>query len=520
MTAPGPADEPPRRPALAERPGLVERAAARVVAVVEPLVARILGVPRIAMAHAVYLRFSASSGPVLARGLAYVALFALVPALLAVLSVVGFFVSDPAVRDQIVAIVAEQIPPLGPVIDEALQGFSGLAATTGIISIVLLVWSASSVVRALDGAFRVVFEDAGEGRTPIRDVVAVASVAGGIVRGRDGPGPRHPAGSGRRRHRGPRPGGAQRWPRSRLVTGLVALAYRFVPRPRPGWRMLGLPALGAGLAIFLLTALFGVLGPLLFGSAQLYGAFGALFLGLIWLGNVTQVLLLGAAWVAERDRRGRARGREPSGAAAPRRLRRRRRPFAAGGSGLAGAAAATEAGVGREREAAADAGLHGRPRSARGHRARRREDLLAGRRPDARRLGARGREAGGPGGRGGARDLARRRVASRVRGGPGGGVGPVGRGAGGRRGRRCARSAARWCRRVPARPRAVPARAPARPSALLRHGLGSGGGLRGGFDRRRLGRRGRRPGCGGGNRGAVAAAIAAASAGAGSAGPA
>ena len=71
--------------------------------------------------------------------------------------------------------------------------------------------------------------------------------------------------------------------------------------------MLGLPSLATGLAIYLLTALFAVLGPLLFGSAQLYGAFGALFLGMIWLGNVTQLLLLGAAWVAERDRRARAR---------------------------------------------------------------------------------------------------------------------------------------------------------------------------------------------------------------------
>ena len=312
MTAPGPADEPPRRPTLAERPGIVERFAVRAVAVVEPLVARILGVPRIAMAHAVYLRFSASSGPVLARGLAYVALFALVPALLAVLSVVGFLVRDPAVRGRIVAIVAEQIPPLGPIMDGALQGFSGLAATTGIVSIALLLWSASSVVRALDGAFRVVFEDAGEGRTPIRDVVAVASVAGGILAAATAlvlvtlPGPVGDVIGV--------PGPVARAVASfALVTGLVGLAYRFVPRPRPGWRMLGLPALCAGLAIFLLTALFGFLGPLLLGSAELYGAFGALFLGLIWLGNVTQVLLLGAAWVAERDRRGLAPGREPSG---------------------------------------------------------------------------------------------------------------------------------------------------------------------------------------------------------------
>jgi membrane protein len=291
-----------RRPALEERPSLLQRVAGRVVGAVEPLVGRVLGVPRIGMAHAVYMRFSASSGPVLARGLAFVALFALVPALLAVLSVAGFFVSDPATRDRIVAIVAEQFPPLGPVIDEALKGFSGVAAASGIISIALLLWSASSLVRALDGAFRVVFEDSGEGRTPLRDVVAVAAVAGGTFAAAlflvliTVPGPiAEVIGV-------PSPQ-ARSLASFLAATGLVALAYRFVPRPRPAWRMLGLPALCAGVAIFLLTSLYALLGPLLFGSAQLYGAFGALFLGLIWLGNVTQVLLLGAAWVAERDRR-------------------------------------------------------------------------------------------------------------------------------------------------------------------------------------------------------------------------
>jgi membrane protein len=306
VVAPGTTGDDARRPALEERPSLVERTAGRVVAAVEPLVGRVLGVPRIGMAHAVYMRYSASSGPVLARGLAFVALFALVPALLVVLAVAGYFVSDPAVREQIVAIVADTFPPLAPIIDEALQSASGLAATTGIVGILLLVWSASSLVRALDGAFRVVFEDSGEGRTPIRDVVAVAAVAGGTfaaamvlvlvtLPGSIGDVVGVPSQD------------------ARSVTSLVAmisivaLAYRFVPRPRPGWRMLGLPALATGLAIYLLTSLFAILGPLLFGSAQLYGAFGALFLGMIWLGYVTQLLLLGAAWVAERDRRARAR---------------------------------------------------------------------------------------------------------------------------------------------------------------------------------------------------------------------
>jgi membrane protein len=302
-------DAPQRRPAPAERPGIIEIAVARIAAAVEPVVAQVLGVPRIAMADAVLRRFSAASGSILARGLAFVSLFARVPAVLVILAIVGAFVADPAVRTQVAAILATQIPPLAPVMDEALAGFSGLAPATGVVGVLLLVWTASSVVRALDGAFRVVFGDDGAGRTRIRDVIAVVAVAFGTLVialalilvtvsgplgeaiGVPGPPVRVAASFGG-------------------VAGLVALSYRFVPRPRPSWRALWPPALATGLAVYALTALFGILGPLLFGLAQLYGAFGALFLGLVWLGNVTQVLLLGAAWVAERDHRARSAGRE------------------------------------------------------------------------------------------------------------------------------------------------------------------------------------------------------------------
>ncbi len=256
------------------------------------------------MAHAVVRRFSAASGPVLARGLAFVALFALVPAILVILSIVGVFVADPTVRARIVAILTDQIPLLAPVLDEALASFSGLAPATGIVGLLLLVWSASSLVRALDGTFRVVFEDDSEGRTPVRDVVALLAVAGGMAAAAailvlvTLPGPLGEVVGV--------PSTAARAAGSLVgVTGLVTLSYRFVPRPRPAWQVLWWPALATGLAIFGLSELFGILGPILFGSAQFYGAFGALFLGLVWLGNVTQVLLLGAAWVAERDRRAR-----------------------------------------------------------------------------------------------------------------------------------------------------------------------------------------------------------------------
>ena len=256
------------------------------------------------MAHAVVRRFSAASGPVLARGLAFVALFALVPAILVILSIVGVFVADPTVRAKIVAILTDQIPLLAPVLDEALASFSGLAPATGIVGLLLLVWSASSLVRALDGTCRVVFVDHTVGPPPVRDMGALLGGAGGRAAAAailvlvTLPGPLGEVVGV--------PSTAARAAGSLVgVTGLVTLSYRFVPRPRPAWQVLWWPALATGLAIFGLSELFGILGPILFGSAQLYGAFGALFLGLVWLGNVTQVLLLGAAWVAERDRRAR-----------------------------------------------------------------------------------------------------------------------------------------------------------------------------------------------------------------------
>ena len=301
MTAPGPAGDPPHGPALVERPSLIAWVVARAVAIVEPLVARVLGVPRIAMANAVYTRFASSSGPILARGIAFVALFAVVPAVIVVLSIVGIFVSDPAVRAEIVAILTEQIPSLAPVLDEALASFAGMATTTGIVGLALLVWSASSMVRAIDGAFRVIFQDSGEGRTPIRDVVSVLAVAAGAVLAAlvliliTVPGVEERA--------GPLGRLVQAVTSVVVVIGLLALAFAFVPRPRPTLRALWLPAVATGLALYLLSELFVFLGPLLFGSADLYGAFGALFLGLVWLSNVTQIILLGAAWVAERDRR-------------------------------------------------------------------------------------------------------------------------------------------------------------------------------------------------------------------------
>lgn len=274
------------------RPSLASRLGARV----EPLVTDVLGVPRIATAHRVMNRYGASSGSLLARGLAFTALFMLVPALLLIASIAGFVGGDLERRGRIVAFLTDQFPPLADLLRRALDAALPHAGALSVIGAAVLAWSASSLVRDLDRAFGIIFRQTGSGRSMLRWVgqvlaVAVVTICLGllaVVATVPGPVSRLL-------------GLAQL--RVTAVVPLVAVfavAYRFLPRPRPGWRDSIVPAAWVGVAASVLTGAFTVVSPLLFGSADLYGALAGIFLGLIWLSYVTQLFLLGAAWVAVR----------------------------------------------------------------------------------------------------------------------------------------------------------------------------------------------------------------------------
>jgi membrane protein len=283
-------------PAATPRPSLGRRIEARI----EPLVAAVLGVPRIVMAHRVWDRYGASRGPLLARGLAFTALFTLVPALLLIASIAALVVSDPETRARIVAFLVAQFPPLADVLSGALDAALANAGAFSLIGAAVLVWSASGLVRDLDGAFDIIFRETGKVRTVLRTVlrtivevlvVAAAVVGLGlIVVLAMVPGPlAELLGLARVRLAAVLP-----------LVAVFALAFRFLPRSRPGWRDAIVPAAWVGLGAYALTAAFTLAGPVLFNSADLYGAFAGIFVGLVWLSYVTQLFLVGAAWVAVR----------------------------------------------------------------------------------------------------------------------------------------------------------------------------------------------------------------------------
>ena len=86
-----------------------------------------------------------------------------------------------------------------------------------------------------------------------------------------------------------------------VAAWLVCLAcYRLVPVGPPHWRAALVPAIVAGTSIGLLTSLFGALAPVLVRDS-LASALASVFLALVWFGWLFQAVLLGAAYARLRD---------------------------------------------------------------------------------------------------------------------------------------------------------------------------------------------------------------------------
>jgi len=252
--------------------------------------------------------YDRAGGGLMAGGLAYSALIALVPGMLLVASAIGLLVTDPEVQDRIVQAIAEAVPPLEDVVEAALETVAAGAVPTSIIALVGLLWGSSRFYAALDYAFSKVFHGDRTRNEIVRTlrgllvtilfialpivVLIVGSLASWLL---DlAPEREQVDGVARTIVQVATPAGS-----FVLFVFLVALVYRFVPPERVPARALVPPALLVGFTIAAFTQLFTFVGPRL-ASAALYGAFVAVFALLAWLSIGFNMLMLGAAWTRVR----------------------------------------------------------------------------------------------------------------------------------------------------------------------------------------------------------------------------
>jgi membrane protein len=267
----------------------------------------VLGQPTVAALRRVLDRYAAAGGGLLAGGLAYAALFAIVPGVLLLAGIVGLFVADPAERARFVDVVVGVLPPLRDLIQAVLDEVARDAAPVSILGAVVLVWGTSRFAVAFQDAIARVmggdrhrgflaqnlgavgavvlmiaaivastllsgvlaFLEAGEVAGVFQVVGAAIAVALGLL------------------------------PVIATVAAMI-LVYRIVPTPAPPWRVVVVPAIAAGLALTVVARVFAFLAPRLIGAAALLGTLATVFAALAWLALSFQAILLGAAWVRDR----------------------------------------------------------------------------------------------------------------------------------------------------------------------------------------------------------------------------
>ena len=252
-------------------------------------------------------RYGAAGGGLLAGGLAYAALFAIVPAVLLLAGVVGLFVADPIERARFVEVLVGVLPPLRDLIQVVLDEAARDAGPVSAIGAIVLVWGTSRFAVAFQDAIARVMGGDRERGLLARNLGALAAVAlmiGAIVASTllSGVLAFLEAGAAAgvlRVFSGAFSIALGLLPVVATVAAMI-LVYRIVPTPAPPWRATILPGIAAGLALTVVARVFAYLAPRLIGSAALLGTLATAFAALAWLALSFQAILLGAAWVRDR----------------------------------------------------------------------------------------------------------------------------------------------------------------------------------------------------------------------------
>jgi uncharacterized BrkB/YihY/UPF0761 family membrane protein len=99
--------------------------------------------------------------PLLSMALAFTTMFAILPGVLLLSGVLGWFVSDPLARADLLAQLVAYVPPLEPFFAEALEGAVRGREALSIVGLVGLLWGASNFYAALDEVMRRLFPGGG-----------------------------------------------------------------------------------------------------------------------------------------------------------------------------------------------------------------------------------------------------------------------------------------------------------------------------------------------------------------------
>lgn len=271
----------------------------------QALALRVFDSSRVTRARRVIDRYNLAGGGLLAAGIAYNTLFAIIPVALFGGAILGFFVTDPATLEKVRDALTGWAPPLSSVVDEILRGLASASPSLSVIGIVGMIWGSTRLFASLEAGIEAMYSEAPRRGLVVRTARRVASVlivAGIIVAAFLATSVASfvselSVGDG--------------LIRAAFLVLLLALpsvlsslalvvVYELVPPVRPSRAAVLRPAVTIGVGLVVLTRLFAILAPRVLGANFVYGTLGAIFVALAWLGLAYSMVLIGAAWVRER----------------------------------------------------------------------------------------------------------------------------------------------------------------------------------------------------------------------------
>jgi YihY family inner membrane protein len=266
----------------------------------------VFGSGRVVRARAVIDRYNAADGGLLAAGIAYNTLFALVPMALFAGGLVGFFVNDPETIGNIKAVLVDWAPPLSSVVDEMLDGIATASPSLSLIGLVGMVWGATRLFASLETGIEAMFSEVPRRGLVARTVRRVASIA--VVAGVVALAFVATSLASLVAELAPNEVSAAAVVLNLALFALpillsslaVGIIYRFLAPVRPSGAAIARPAFAVGLGLVLVTRLLAVIAPRVLGANFVYGTLGAIFVALGWLGLAFTLILIGASWTRER----------------------------------------------------------------------------------------------------------------------------------------------------------------------------------------------------------------------------
>ena len=282
----GPADDPPRN-------GRIKR-------LVLPMAMR-YSVPRRAMG--IHWIYRDAGGGLITGGLAYSALFALIPTIVLVLLGLTWLIDDPSVRAEAVDVVKSAFPAFEGITEPVIETSTRFAAAGTIVALIGFAWGASGLYLNLTRAMELFFpgERMSGALARVLGVLLVVLIIVGVLAAVFVTGALTVIARALAIDSEWLLGAIGALATLAISGGLVYAIYRLLPGNPPASSSARLPAFLVGLAIGGMTLFYSLISPWLVAGFAVYGVMASVFVALVWLRVVFLAMTCGAAMARYRN---------------------------------------------------------------------------------------------------------------------------------------------------------------------------------------------------------------------------